>query len=49
MPPLWQLYRLRAGRAVRVEIYRNEHRAREAAGLRVGDVAGGLSGSGERP
>jgi ketosteroid isomerase-like protein len=34
MPPLWQLYRLRAGRAVRVEIYRNEHRALEAAGLR---------------
>jgi hypothetical protein len=33
MPPLWQLYRLRAGRAVRVEIYRDEHRAREAAGL----------------
>jgi ketosteroid isomerase-like protein len=34
MPPLWQLYRLRAGRAVRVEIYRDEDRAREAAGLR---------------
>jgi ketosteroid isomerase-like protein len=34
MPPLWQLYRLRAGRAVRVEIYRDEHRALEAAGLR---------------
>jgi ketosteroid isomerase-like protein len=34
MPPLWQLYRLRAGRAVRVEIYRDERRAREAAGLR---------------
>ena len=33
MPPLWQLYRLRAGRAVRVEIYRDERRAREAAGL----------------
>ena len=33
MPPLWQLYRLRAGRAVRVEIYRDEHRARVAAGL----------------
>ena len=34
MPPLWQLYRLRAGRAVRVEIYRDEQRAREAAGVR---------------
>jgi hypothetical protein len=34
MPPLWQLYRLRAGRAMRVEIYRDEHRALEAAGLR---------------
>jgi ketosteroid isomerase-like protein len=34
MPPLWQLYRLRAGRAVRVEIYRDEDRAFEAAGLR---------------
>jgi ketosteroid isomerase-like protein len=34
MPPLWQLYRLRAGRAVRVEIYRDEERALEAAGLR---------------
>jgi ketosteroid isomerase-like protein len=34
MPPLWQLYRLRDGRAVRVEIYRDEERAREAAGLR---------------
>jgi ketosteroid isomerase-like protein len=33
MPPLWQLYRLRAGRAVRVEIYRDEDRAVEAAGL----------------
>jgi ketosteroid isomerase-like protein len=35
MPPVWQLYRLRAGRAVRVEIYRDEHRALEAAGLRA--------------
>jgi ketosteroid isomerase-like protein len=34
MPPLWQLYRLRAGRAVRVEIYRDEDRALEAAGVR---------------
>ena len=34
MPPLWQLYRLLAGRAVRVEIYRDEERALEAAGLR---------------
>jgi ketosteroid isomerase-like protein len=34
MPPLWQLYRVRAGRAVRVEIYRDEDRALEAAGLR---------------
>jgi ketosteroid isomerase-like protein len=34
MPPLWQLYRLRAGRAVRVEIYRDEDRALKAAGVR---------------
>jgi hypothetical protein len=32
---LWQLYRLRAGRAVRVEIYRDEDRALEAAGCRT--------------
>jgi ketosteroid isomerase-like protein len=35
MPPLWQLYRLRAGRAVRVEIYRDEDRALQAAGCRT--------------
>jgi hypothetical protein len=34
MPPLWQLYRLRAGRVVRVEIHRDEDRALEAAGVR---------------
>jgi ketosteroid isomerase-like protein len=33
MPPLWQLYRLKNGRAVRVEIYRHERRALKAAGL----------------
>jgi ketosteroid isomerase-like protein len=34
MPAHWQLYRLRAGRAVRVEIYREESEALEAARLR---------------
>jgi ketosteroid isomerase-like protein len=34
MPAYWQLYRLRAGRAVRVEIYRDKTQALEAAGLR---------------
>jgi ketosteroid isomerase-like protein len=38
MPPLWQLYRLRAGRAVRVEIYRDEDRALQAAGARRADT-----------
>jgi ketosteroid isomerase-like protein len=33
MPSYWQLYRLRNGRAVRVEIYREEDEARAAAGL----------------
>jgi ketosteroid isomerase-like protein len=33
MPAVWQLYRLRGGRAVRVEIYRDEAEARQAAGL----------------
>jgi len=33
MPGYWQLYRLRGGRAVRVEIYRDEADALEAAGL----------------
>ena len=32
MPAYWQLYRLREGRAVRVEIYRDEEEARTAAG-----------------
>lgn len=32
MPSYWQLYRLRDGRAVRVEIYRDEEEARAAAG-----------------
>jgi hypothetical protein len=34
MPAYWQVYRLRDGRAVRVEIYREEADAREAVGLR---------------
>lgn len=34
MPAYWQLYRLRDGRAVRVEIYRDETEALEAVGLR---------------
>ena len=34
MPVYWQLYRLRDGRAVRVEIYRDEEQALRAAGLR---------------
>jgi hypothetical protein len=34
MPAYWQVYRLRDGRAVRVEIYRDESEALEAAGLR---------------
>jgi ketosteroid isomerase-like protein len=33
MPSYWQLYRLRDGRAVRVEIYRDKADAFEAAGL----------------
>ena len=33
MPPYWQLYRLRDGRAVRVEIYRERADALSAAGL----------------
>jgi len=33
MPSYWQLYRLRDGRAVRVEIYREEDEAGRAAGL----------------
>ena len=32
MPAYWQLYRLRDGRALRVEIYRDEEEARTAAG-----------------
>jgi ketosteroid isomerase-like protein len=34
MPAYWQVYRLRDGRAVRVEIYRDETEALEAVGLR---------------
>jgi ketosteroid isomerase-like protein len=34
MPAYWQVYRLRDGRAVRVEIYRDESEALEAAGLK---------------
>jgi ketosteroid isomerase-like protein len=33
MPAYWQVYRLRGGRAVRVEIYRDEAEALEAAGV----------------
>jgi ketosteroid isomerase-like protein len=33
MPSYQQLYRLRDGRAVRIEVYRDEHDALEAAGL----------------
>jgi hypothetical protein len=33
MPAYWQVYRLRDGRAVRVEIYREEADALKAAGL----------------
>jgi ketosteroid isomerase-like protein len=33
MPTYWQLYRLRDGRAVRVEIYREQAEALEAVGL----------------
>jgi ketosteroid isomerase-like protein len=35
MPPYWQVYRLRAGRAVRIEVYRDEGEALEAVGLGV--------------
>jgi ketosteroid isomerase-like protein len=34
MPAYWQVYRLRDGRAVRIEIYREEADALEAVGLR---------------
>jgi ketosteroid isomerase-like protein len=33
MPAYWQVYKLRDGRAVRVEIYREEEDARAATGL----------------
>jgi ketosteroid isomerase-like protein len=33
MPPYWQVYRLRDGRAVRVEVYTNQSEVRKAAGL----------------
>lgn len=33
MPHYWQVYRLRDGRAVRIEVYSDEREAREAAGL----------------
>jgi ketosteroid isomerase-like protein len=35
MPAYWQVYRLRDGRAVRVEIYRDEADALKAVGLRT--------------
>jgi ketosteroid isomerase-like protein len=34
MPPCWQVYRLRDGRAVRIEVYGDRDEALEAAGLR---------------
>ena len=34
LPSFWQVYRLRTGRAVRVEVYRTEAEALEAVGLR---------------
>jgi ketosteroid isomerase-like protein len=34
MPGYWQVYRLRDGRAVRVEIYRDEAEALKAVGMR---------------
>jgi ketosteroid isomerase-like protein len=33
MPPYWQVYRLRDGRAVRIEVYSNQSEARKAVGL----------------
>ena len=40
LPRFWQVYRLRGGRAVRVEIYRDEAEALEAVGLSETDIAG---------
>ena len=33
MPPYWQVYRLRDGRAVRIEVYNDQGEARKAAGV----------------
>jgi ketosteroid isomerase-like protein len=33
MPPYWQVYRLRDGRAVRIEVYNDQREALKAAGL----------------
>ena len=33
MPPYWQVYRLREGRAVRIEVYSNQGEALKAVGL----------------
>jgi ketosteroid isomerase-like protein len=33
MPPYWQVYRLRDGRVVRIEVYRDEAEALKAVGL----------------
>ena len=33
MPPYWQVYRLRDGRAVRIEVYTNQSEALAAVGL----------------
>jgi ketosteroid isomerase-like protein len=34
MPPYWQVYRLRDGRAVRIEVYKEQGEALKAAGLK---------------
>jgi ketosteroid isomerase-like protein len=33
MPPYWQVYRLRDGRAVRIEVYDDQREAPKAVGL----------------
>ena len=38
MPPYWQVYRLRDGRAVRIEVYSIEAEALEAVGLSEQDA-----------
>jgi hypothetical protein len=36
MPPYWQVYRLRDGRAVRIEVYTSQSEALKAVGLEDG-------------